>query len=119
MSEFYDAKAALVQNQLKRYGQPITLVRDIAGVFDPITGAVSGGETQRLICSGILTNYQQSLVDGERIQLGDKKLLLAPDNLPLMSDKIEDRHGQRWQIVRIESVSPAGVDLLYKIQVRR
>lgn len=115
---FYEDKAETVKKLLAKFGQTVTLVRDTGGSFDPVTGTVTPGTTDFLDFKGVLKNVDARLIDGTTIMQGDKLLVLDASHTPEEGDKVEGIDGN-WQIVRIESLNPAGVALAYKVQVRR
>lgn len=55
------------------------LVLTNAGVYDPITGGVTGGDTQTL--KGIRLSYEQSDYDGQNIKKGDFKIICVAQEL--------------------------------------
>ena len=57
------------------------LVLTNAGVYDPITGGVTGGDAQTL--KGIRLAYNQSEVDGQNIKQGDFKIILVKQELTI------------------------------------
>ncbi|WP_345198575.1 hypothetical protein [Kistimonas scapharcae] len=118
MTGFYESKARLVVEMLKKYGRPVVLVRDTGKVCDPVTGVCTPGEPEQLQFNGVLKSYKQGQIDGTTIMQGDKLLILDASHEPQPGDLAHTADGD-WQIVGIESLNPAGVPLAYRVQVRR
>lgn len=72
----------------------------------------------------VFVEYQSPEIDGTLIQQGDKKCLIAKLSLPNIDPKIENKivesNGSTWNIVRINTLQPGGLDetIMYTIQVR-
>ena len=110
---FYDDMADTVTELLTEFGKTVTLSRSTT-TFDPVTGMNSASSTESLDTIGVIVPIRQSLIDGTRVQVGDKFYTLGPDVAPAMSDKIDG-----WSLVAIEPINPAGTVLAYKVQVRK
>ena len=110
---FYDDMADTVTELLTEFGQTVTLSRSTT-TFDPVIGMNTESSTASLETIGVIVPIRQSLIDGTRVQVGDKLYTLGPDVEPLMADKIDG-----WSIIAIEPINPAGTVLAYKVQVRR
>lgn len=103
---------------LTKFGQSITLSRETGGSIDPVTGAVTPGADASVTTTGILLKYPDMMIDGTRILDSDRRLLISNEQIPQPSDKpLID--SQEWAIVNIETLSPAGTDVIYELQVRR
>lgn len=68
----------------------------------------------------VLTSFRQHEIDGTRVLAADKKALVAADVAlsPQMSDLLVSPDGVSLAIVDVEAVKPAGVVVLWKLQVR-
>ena len=119
MASFDYAKmAATAGRLLERFGKTVTITRTTGGTYDPVTGAATPGTPETFEPKGILTKYPDNLIDGTRIQMSDRKLILDDTVMPTMDDK-PTIQGEEWTIKDIETVSPAGTPLIYFVQVRR
>ena len=67
---------------------------------------------------GIVLEYDDALYNGSRIVQGDRRLVLDDTVAPLMTDELTIA-GELWKIIAIEDKTPAGVPLVYSLQVRR
>lgn len=114
----YSELAAVSAELLAEFGQTITIRRTTAKVIDPVTGVVTTpGTVQDLTTKGVLRTYPDAVIDGTRITTSDRELVLADTVQPLLTDKILIQ-GEYWSVQRVETVSPAGTALVYKVQVR-
>ena len=137
MSDFYEGlRDDTVIPLISQFGQTITRVR----VQDTSTwvkeyvpsegryrwrntesGAVQytepTGTSTTTTGQGVITSFEDSLIDGTLIQRGDKLLLSQNIGAPAAND-VYTVSGVSYNYIRHETVSPGGVDVLYKIQLR-
>jgi hypothetical protein len=106
---------------LEEFGMDMLLVRDSVGeVNDPLEGTVTPGSVVSTTVRGVQLDISEDYIErnsSNGILNGDKAILLDPTTKPEETDKITIL-GQTWAIVAVHSVSPAGVDILYELQVR-
>ncbi|MDA8114992.1 MAG: hypothetical protein M0Z43_09750 [Acidithiobacillus sp.] len=124
-----------IMNDLKTDGQAMTLTRTTPGVFDPVTGSPGTPVVRAWTVYGLMTNFSTlARYGGANMQprtmvlAGDKQAkisALAVDSTgasvalePLPSDVLH-ASGYDWVIIALDSVSPAGVDLMYNCHVRK
>lgn len=136
-SEFAETAIELI----REFGQQIILSRSVSenppadppaagGVYDPITGIThypATGESDPTVeqtypfhgvTLGMTEEYTQA-VGAQNVQLRDTLIYMEPNIVkPRMSDTVVFTSTEVWQIVNILTVSPAGVDVLYILQVR-
>jgi len=118
VASFYDNMGSTALGLLVKFGQSITLARETGESVDPITGAVTAGTDASVTTTGILKLYPDNMVDGTRILDSDRMLILSNEQVPQPTDKpLID--GEEWGVVNISTLSPAGTDVIYKVQVRR
>lgn len=109
---------------LKAKGQPMTLARISAGIFDAVTGETTGGTPEQFTVYGITKNYNSvsrlaaqnsanSLILG-----GDKQALIDATVKPLTGDTLTIMD-EDWTVIAIDELSPQGVALMYTAQIRR
>lgn len=115
---FYDEMAATATELLTEFGAPVTLTRVTGGRIDPITGVVTPGTDDTQTTIGMLKKFPDNLIDGTRIQSGDRTLILDASVEPLMTDR-PVIGGQEWTPVSIETVNPAGTPLVYFVHSRK
>jgi len=115
----YAAKATLALRLLTKFGTSITLARTSGTTFDPITGATVAGSDASVVTTGMVKKYPERMIDGTRIQSGDRQLILSNEQTPTATDKpVID--GESWSIVSLDKLSPDNTtDVIYYAQVRR
>lgn len=115
----YDVMQDLSVDLITEFGQDITLTRVTTGTFNPATGAVTGDSETDSTIKALITDFSDFHIEGSAIQRGDKKVLIAGDiTAPTVKDKLTIS-GTEYMIINVNTISPAGTDVLYKLQVRR
>ena len=101
-------------------GQPVTLyLPSVDGVYVPGVGFVEGTPAREVTGTGALFGYKQTHIDGTTILHGDQRLLLAPQiEVEPVAGNTMTVGGVRYNVVRVERVAPAGIPVLYKVQLR-
>lgn len=107
-------------------GQEVAITGLIPAGYNPLTDEAESGGDAVQIGSGIQKGYDARSIDGTLIQRGDKQFLLSPlqTNGQPIGEIVPDRDvltkadGQ-WMIRAVETVAPAGMAVLYKLQLRR
>jgi len=115
---FYDDMAAVANTLIDEFGQTITLQRKTDGTFDNVTGVEAGGSTSLITQKGIVSQYKSDLIDGQRIQSGDRMLILDNTQTPVLTDKVLVG-AEYWSIIDIVAKNPAGTPLVYFVQARK
>lgn len=114
----YDEIAAGALESISEAGQAVTLhQKGPPGPFvpgQPVTPTVVDYPG-----IGALFGYKQNAIDGAYILQGDQRLLLAPqiETEPKTGDTVTVG-AKVYGVVRVEVVAPAGVAVLYKLQLR-
>ena len=119
MTKFdYTRTAVTSKRALDRYGREGLLSRTTDGGYDPATGPVQTTETAE--CTVALLEFDNRQIDGELIQVGDRRALIAPDASfePQAGDSLTVG-GELLQVVRNRATSPAGVVVLHDCVVRK
>ena len=118
------ATAAKTAAMLAKSGMPMTLRVTTPGTYDPETGTETGAVVADHPCVGLLTNpfvsQREAYFANSLVQSGDKVVLMGA------TVAVRPQAGQQvvigsdvWQVVAVVTVEPAGVPVLYKVQVRR
>lgn len=114
----YDEIASGALESIAEVGQPVTLHRKgPPGPFvpgQPVTPTVIDYPG-----TGALFGYKQRDIDGTLIKHGDQRLLLAPqiEVTPKTGDTVTVG-AKVYNVVDVGIVAPAGVPVLYKLQLR-
>jgi hypothetical protein len=139
MTAFYDRMAATVTRLLTQYGTAVNIVRPALN-FDNTTNQPTSGGNTVIASTGVFREIARRLVDGTRIQSGDRELVMVPDVEVRMGDRIDVSSigdttattvggapgiilgagvAGSWAIQEINEVRPAGTILAYVVRVRR
>lgn len=110
---FYADMAGTVTDLLTEFGQTITIARETSE-YDAIKGRDVSVSSQSLSTVGIWQVISAKLIDGTRVRIGDKFLVVDGTVAPRMGDRIDG-----WSIVEITEINPAGTVLAYKLLVRK
>jgi len=117
MSAFYDNMAAMAVRLLDKFGYAVQVKRVGSKSVNPITGGVTGTATTYTV-QGILQPYPDALINGTSILSSDRILIIDAQHEPLITDKFVIQ-GQDWAAISIKASNPAGMALVYFVQVRR
>lgn len=107
--------------QLDKDGMPVTLHKKTAP--DPDAPFVPGQPIEPLVVdyagTGAVFGYKVNYIDGTVIQHGDQRCLLAPqiEAEPKTGDTLT-AGSATYNVIAVERVAPAGVPVLYKLQLR-
>ncbi|MBA5978758.1 hypothetical protein HT737_00175 [Pseudomonas sp. MD195_PC81_125] len=119
---FYDEMAVMALDMITEFGQPVTISKTEPGEYDPETGGESLGATIEQTAQGILLDFTgQEFQSNSLIKQGDKKLKIAAQGLDWVPDLLNKViiQGRTWSIVPpLKEVNPAGIPILYELQVR-
>jgi len=116
---FYSKMATTGRTLLQKFGSPVTLKRTTGGVTDPVTGLVVSGTDASVSTTGLLRPYPDNVIDGVRIMVSDRELILS-DEQPVSPDDRPIIGGEEWSIVSIKTIQPdASTPVIYFAQVRR
>lgn len=113
----YTATAATALRLLQRFGAAATLKRTSAAAYDPATGT-SAETVTSLSTTAAVFDYPQKYVDGTLILVGDKQAYLAATHEPKQGDALTWWGGVDYTVVSVKAVAPAGVAVLYEVQIR-
>jgi hypothetical protein len=121
MSFDYDATAADADELLAEFGQVCVLASIPDGTYDPEEGEASTSSTPHPVTAAIFA-YPQRYIDGTLIRTGDKRALVSPVGLavdPKPGDTLTDAAGVVFQVIDAKATAPAGVAVLWTLQVRK
>lgn len=115
----YSELAQTARELLAEYGQDVTFTRQSSAVYDNENGQVSATETT-FSGKGVIFTYKNgvSQVNGSLIEKGDQELYLEGNTLPVPGDTVTVANVS-YKVVYVMAIEPAGINVLYQIQVRR
>lgn len=130
MAEDWTAAAADIAEGISEAGTAASIIRD--GVttgpdYDPVIGPPITAA-----CKVVYDEWKKSEVDGTLIRRGDRKVLMASSgfsiaadndgnflNEPSTADAFKDgQTGKQYAIVNVSQLAPAGVVLMWELQLR-
>lgn len=120
----YDEIAADALVAIEEAGQAVTLnIPGTGGGYVPGVGVVQVNPSTTADGIGVLLDYTQREIDGTNILHGDQKLLLAPQIAvtPSTAHTVTAMHlgqSKTFTVVNVGAVAPAGVPVLYILQLR-
>ena len=116
---FQSDMALTAHELLTEFGATATLVKVIAGTYDPDTGSVSNTET-----SYTITLYEEdasgSDIDGSQIKAGDKLAIISTIGSvqPETNDRITYQ-GADWMVVDSTRENVNGLACVYYVTMRK
>lgn len=115
---FYTKMATTARKLIAKFGVTYTVTRNASYEEDPVTGAVTAGTETEFSPKGLLTEYDNAMIDGTTIQHGDRLLVLDDTVEPNLKTDTISVGGKDLNCVRVMPKNPAGVALVYFVQVR-
>ena len=120
MPFYEDKRDKTVKPLLDRYGTAMQLIVPAAGTFTAATGAFTAGTPTTHTVQGLVGSYRKSRKSGEDIRTKTRYVYLSPSGMT-----VEPAPGHRlkvanieYEVVTVEPISPAGVSVLYQLEVR-
>lgn len=117
MSEDWSAVAAEVAAAIAEVGFAATLKRPDTGPATPWDAAtvIPGAEIPVTILSD---TYDLRHIDGTLIRAQDRRIMMASTVVPTENDRLIIA-GVTHQIVRVTTLEPGGIALLFEVQARK
>lgn len=106
-------------------GSPVTLYKQVEGVFNPVTGRIEEAITTEYAGSGLRVNYTNFEYKSEAIEHGDFQLYLSPvllDGTDCPVPEIADTFsflGDVYKVINVDTWNAAGVSCGWKVQSRK
>jgi len=118
MSFDYSKPASTALSLIAKFGRTIQHISVANGIYDTATGGVTNSETST-DCKGCDFDYKGNKYDGDLVQVGDRYALI---DSTITSMDVADKliiDGVTWSIFNVSKLAPAGVLLLWKVQIRK
>lgn len=114
----YAAMARTAQRLLQRFGARTTLTRPGTPTYDPETGETTATPVVEN-CTAAVFPYGDKFVDGTLILATDRQAFIAAVGLaePKPGDVLA-WGGQGLTVIKAKNIAPAGLPVLYDVQVR-
>ena len=112
--------ATVARDLINEFGEWAQFSRVEGGTFNPVTGTKTGETSTTWDLKVTPMAYETQAFDGESIQTGDIKLMLAAvDYVPQTNDRVRFNN-QDWFVISIpEFTRLQGRDVVYEVQVRK
>ena len=114
----YSGLQTVAANLIASKGQLLTFNRDTETAFNPGPGEVTSTPST-YTGNGVALNYNKSEIDGTVVIKGDIKLILeATTTAPIIGDRVTI-DSIIYRVMNIKPTSPAGIVVIYEIQLRK
>jgi hypothetical protein len=115
----YSQSAATAARLIEKFGTSVIMSRTVPGAYNPATGAPGAGTTTTQTVKAAVLDFPQSYIDGTLIRAGDRRVLVSAvgTTAPLAGDTFPWK-SQALVVVKVKELGPAGVAVLYTLQVR-
>jgi len=115
---FIEMRDDVAQEMIDDFGRPVTLIMAGQeagfGQYGNAVGATPDVSVSGLGCS---LNYKIGEIDGSVIQMGDARLLYKGETPEI--DMTVTLEGVKWRIVALNPLNPAGILVMYNLQLRK
>lgn len=115
---FYTDMQGTATSLLTNYGQNLTFSRSTPGAYDPAAGTTGTATDSSYSGYGVVLNYRNFEIDGERILQGDRRITLQNVTTEPRVNDVVEIDSKDYVVLAVMSMSPAGTNLVYKLQVR-
>ncbi len=118
MSFNYAKTAATADRLIGRFGASATFQQITVGAYDPNTGT-AGNTVTSVPVQAVVLPYGQRFIDGATILQGDLQAFLSVVgvSVPKAGDQLLWQ-GKTYQIISVKDTAPAGLSVIYELQVR-
>lgn len=99
-------------------GKDVTLRRVTQGAFNTTTGALSSTTSDETV-QALFLNFRNSQVDGSQIKMGDRKIVIAAQNVTKPeTDDLVISNSKTFRIIQVIEVEENDKNLIYTCQAR-
>lgn len=115
----YTKIKATARKLLANFGQSMTLTQVSHGAYDETTGTATDTSVTTTD-KGVILPYADgvSSIPDSMIQKGDQQVLIQLSVVPKPADTIS-ANGAVYYVINVKALEPAGVNILYELQVRK
>jgi hypothetical protein len=105
---------------LAEFGAVAQTVHTTAGTYDPEAGTSTPESTTTQDVTAVCIDYESKFIDGALILRGDKQVFMSARGVtaPVAGDKFTWQAAE-YAVIAVTPLAPAGVVVLYELQVRR
>lgn len=83
----------------------------------PVYNRTPGGRTATA-CTALFSSYRQDQIDGTIIRQDDVRALVGVFSLVPVAGDFFQGNGNLFSVVSVRKIRPAGVDIMYELQLR-
>jgi len=116
---FYTDLQATATRLLIDKGQLITYVQRASSAYDPETGQMTNTDTSYTGIPAAVVSFKNAEIDGTMVLKSDRKVLMGAGVVTPETTGLLQIGGATYAIVDVEAITPAGTDVIYKLQARR
>jgi len=118
---FYGSLQVTAEKLLIDKGQRVVVRQVTATGYNPATGSSGSTVTNHTNIPAAVLAFKNMEIDGSKILKGDRKVIISGASLPYVPkvDDLVSIGGVDHKVMSCEPVSPGGVDVIYKVQVRK
>lgn len=116
----YVKSADTARKLITKFGRDITHTRIVAGTYDPSTDSFTGGSTTITTLKAVILDIKgQDFVNDTLIKEGDRYAIIEAGVNDIATTDQLTIGGVVWTIIRVENLAPAGVNVLFKVYIRK
>lgn len=122
----YDSAIELAKRLIAEKGQDATLRNLTPGSLADSNKPWKPGATTNVdkTVRAVFLGYAQKFIDGTSIKTGDQRVLMAATDtsgaaVAPQVDGLVLRGSEKWKIIAIKPLNPAGEPIMYTVQVRQ
>jgi hypothetical protein len=118
---FYTRARDTVQRMLAKYGTTATLTTpsDTAATYDTATGTATPAAATSETVTAAVFPYEDKHIDGTLILTGDQRAYVSAQDITAPKPgSVLAWGGKSYTAIRVKALGPAGVNVLYEMQVR-
>jgi hypothetical protein len=116
----YTRNKATADRLIKKFGQAVSLtIAGNAGGYDSSGNVVAPSPPVTVTGDGVKLDYERDEIDGTAIVQGDAKLLLGSASGAPVIGMETTINGDKWRVMAVDTLDPAGVNVMYTLQLRK
>lgn len=122
----FDRSIALAERLIKKNGEQSTLRRKVDGApVDPAKPWKPGTPTfTDFTVSSLWLDFDARRIDGQLIKEGDQQVFMPASELGTIlpdasTDHVVRVSGQKWEVIRVETLQPNEQLIMHVLQVRK
>lgn len=128
MAYDYSVARATADRLITEFGTTATLVRNVPGAYDPATGSATSAEQTHTVkvvflppSTSKISNFELSMAFGDKVQKDSRFCYMSAEGLAVVPRETDVlRIGSNDHTIEgVTALSPAGVDVVYLVQIKK